>query len=892
MEKESAKKMFLKLPWEGFSLNLIEYFCIVGLELNEILQYYFQNNKYEFNPDVISSIISNPQKMLNNDQIVKLIYPKRLTLISSNSPPQTSSHVISINADSYENKKQKIPFFGTCFLFHESLSKYFKNDDENIKSLFKEKEKEISNIYVPKAFCIISQFPHFSFFNSLNKEFYEMFQKGNEIPMEVMIYSIVNMIPSPLNYSIDFILQNKTFLIPQLSGYPIIDFDLFEIFNVLGINYVVELYLLFLLDIDMIFFSNNLELLNFTMYILSELSYPCNDSFHNWYCLSISLDDFNDPECMYATRPFAMIIGINEKYNNNNIKMDTSRVKKAFHVVVDLDDKKMYPKNNSSKEEDNNIIYDFITKIKNLKQTELSVLSKNIKSLVSDIDSIRPYNGNSKDSNSRMSKPSSKQNLNQINVNVNFFETKNEIRLKNKQIQSHFYNFNLKLYSFYSKFFSIESIDPKLKLVIDYQFNSTNLPKEEIIFSNTFINSQKFKSFTENYVKFNDSLDSYRIPYLFFEEFLYLQKGLEKGLEDKKDLENVFQGFLNIIDKFYSNNEKIEIKSEKIKDYYSKNKNFLNKNLKDKISYFLDQSPDTLSFEYSICKLDNNILFNYIYSTNQNNEIFNLRNKNELLIFNYNDVSNLIEKTLISTTKLLRHENFIVLSLVMIFILTRKGNHNDMIKDTSNIKSIVTKNFIIFRKYIFELFNELLINPSDSKHLVYSNLRSQLRMFFPFQNLMNLLNSNNPYSNFENIESSSPNLLDINSESLVKEYKVHLTNNFCCGIFRNPEYFMKEAEYCYLDRNFYIDCAQCKISTKKLQIIFQFIKETHSFSSELFTPLKLFNQTKKILEEYNNYDHFYMIKPEVRNKILLNLIFYTKHLNIESNFIRYYLKQE
>ena len=103
---------------------------------------------------------------------------------------------------------------------------------------------------------------------------------------------------------------------------------------------------------------------------------------------------------------------------------------------------------------------------------------------------------------------------------------------------------------------------------------------------------------------------------------------------------------------------------------------------------------------------------------------------------------------------------------------------------------------------------------------------------------------------------------------------------------------MKEAEYCYLDRNFYIDCAQCKISTKKLQIIFQFIKETHSFSSELFTPLKLFNQTKKILEEYNNYDHFYMIKPEVRNKILLNLIFYTKHLNIESNFIRYYLKQE
>ena len=867
MKENNNNNLILKLPWAGYSLNLIEYFCIIGLEVieikNEILHSIITNRETEFDPDVISSVISDTKNMLDNKQIIEVVFPKKITILTSKEPPPVSSHIFSYNPTNYQNSNKKNPFFGTCFLFYERLSNYFKYDEENLKSLVH--EKHISNLYVPKAFCIISQYPYFSIYNTINMEIHKMFLSKLEIPVEVMVFSIVNMIPSPINYSIKLNFENKDIFIPQLSGYPVIDFDLYEIFNTLGTNFIVELYILFILDIDMIFFSYNLELLNLAMYVFSILSYPCNDSIHNWFCLSIRIEDFLNPDNFWASRLCPMILGVNERYNN---RIETSNIKEASHVIVDLDEKNYFFKKSKKKEKDD--LNNFVHFLKNFKQNDNnSNLFKNIKSLISGIDSLNSKSG-LKDNFFK------KTIKNKINHHVTFLKVDEKICLRNKEIQEQFYKFNLKLYLFFCNFFSMNS-----NLQIEYKFTSSvKMAPDEIIFSNLFDNSLKFKSFRENYVVFNESSDSYKIPYLFFEEFLHI----EKSLQDK------FHGYLNIIDEFYSTKAKnIEISMKNIKEYYKinlKNIIFFQKNDEKSISKFLFKSNENYTFEYSISKFDNNIIFTYFYNIKDNIEFFHNIKNNKILSFNYFEIYNHIENNLIKS-KVLKTENFIIISLLITFIMTLRGNNKNILNlEIPIFKYLITKNFIFSRKFILLLTEELVTNRSENKNLTYQILRNNLKNLLPYNLLINFILKNEKLNNY----CSSPNLLEENSETIINDYSVCLNNNYCdCKIVKNEDYFIKKAENFYTNDNFYVDCAQCKFDKKKLEIIVEY-GELHCFNSELFSPLKIFNQASLILNEFMKYDNFYIIKEEIRNKILLNLLFYTKNLKINPNFLLNYLK--
>ena len=885
-----------KLPWAGYSLNLIDYFCIIGLEVieikNEILQIYIQNKNVEFNPQVISSVISNTENMLENEQIIKLVFPKKIKLVSAKENPSNSSHIFSINADSYQKKNQKVPFFGTCFVFHENLSSYFKYTDD--KTTYQNFEKEISNILVPKAFCIISQYPYFSTFNLINKEIKSLFNLKTDIPVEVMVYTVVNMLPSPINYSIKFKFEKKDIYIPQLNGYPVIDFNLSEIFKVFEASYIAELYLLFMLDLDMIFFSQNLELLNFTMYIFSALSYPCNDSLHNWYILSISQKDFFNNECMFANRPFAMIIGVNEKYKST---IDTSTVKNAAHIVVDLDQKTYFLKYSNKDENDLNSFVNFLKTIKNMKTHENHLfLTKIFKKLID----TPIYSGHKDGSHHR--RYSSKAILNPVSP-INFFEVNKEIIITNKEIQEKFYYFNLSLFKVFSEFLTVKR-DKGLKkftLLIDYKYSKGdysegNMSNNEMLFSKIFDNSPKFKSYIDNYVKFNDSLDLYTIPYLFFEEFIYMMK----SSEDK------FHNYLEIIDKFYlgdqnkKNENIIEINTQNFIELYInhfKNKIFFNKSYNDKYSKFIMKNED-MSYEYSICKFDNFLLYSYIYNVNNNNikkenfNIFNYKNNNKINTFDYSEISMLIEHHFIN---LLKPDHFVIIAFFIVFIMTRRGNENkDHIQtnEINFIKEFIDKRSICFRKYIYLLFNELLHNISESKKLLFLCFLSQIGKFIPYEVLMKLLLNTEIEKLEERVnDNSSKNLLEINSSSFIKDYENFLAFNFCyCG-FKNDKYFIDlAAEKCIIDSNIYMECETCKKESKTL-IKFKFKNLNHTFTSELFSPLKLYNQANKMLQEFKDVDHFYMVNPEIRNKIILNIIFYCKNYDIPFEFLLFYLKK-
>ena len=78
-------------------------------------------------------------------------------------------------------------------------------------------------------------------------------KEGIPLPVELLLYNIINFVPSPMNYNLNldlfsFCMDIKDIEINQLSGYPYIDFDLKEIFFVLPINFFIEIYLLTLLE--------------------------------------------------------------------------------------------------------------------------------------------------------------------------------------------------------------------------------------------------------------------------------------------------------------------------------------------------------------------------------------------------------------------------------------------------------------------------------------------------------------------------------------------------------------------------------------------------------------------------------------------------------------------
>ena len=224
--------------------------------------------------------------------------------------------------------------------------------------------------------------------------------------------------------------------INQLNGYPNIDFDLYEIFNLLPLNLILEIYILTFLEQSMIFFSSNLELLNMVMFIMFVLNYPCNDSTYFWHIVSVSKDGFNE-ENKFVGKLMVSLLGVNCSYDDD---FDTSPFGK-YHYIVDIDNKKIEFKQALDLSEDDDIheyesLNNFLIYIENIikdkdKNTDNSFLKlfigrlkKYLENLLSKNPDFTPF-------------PKNKY--------INFFKMSKEIMISNKKIQEIFYDFSINI---------------------------------------------------------------------------------------------------------------------------------------------------------------------------------------------------------------------------------------------------------------------------------------------------------------------------------------------------------------------------------------------------------------------------------------------------------------
>jgi hypothetical protein len=1005
-----------KYPYLGYSPNLIEYFLIIGYEksfiYNDILPNFSNDPRATYEPTTLNTIsVASDVDMLDNDMIVKLIFPKFPTIWSTNNlifDPPTSSTIFFLNADTF-GESSKIPFHGCALLFNE----YF-----IINS---------NKIFVPKAFCIISQYPYFSLFNAINKEILNMFRTKTEIPIEILIYNMLNFIPSPINFSLNLqtfpvkelfhyanhyphhhnsfnskssskdtpltnyansasrssIMGHSTNVL-QLNGYPVLDFNISEIFNILPMHMVVEILIFNFLEFDMLFFSKNLEILNFTMYIISVLNYPCSDSIYLWHILSVAPEELLLDTSQFVGKPCTSMVGINCTYNS---AVDSCKIVNP-HFIVDIDNRQFLFKYNENSDEVTkaNTLLLHIRRIVRDYNVNSFFLSKNIKNLLKELDIIsKQVLTNTSVSSYYFSSRETTNNSNSIHehmpnnvVQTNFFETGDKVKILNKNIQEAFYDFILNiLIVFYNNYFLNSSFDKKKaeeegsnsNFFIHYNEDTSKFSKEEAIFYNFFKSSSKYNNYILNFIQVYKCINLYKIPLIFSEEFIYLKKNSDEKLFKSR--------FFEIIENFYmegNNKDKDGKENSQIKKsinvnfhnfycYYENNlKNYFyeevisnsshmsplkvskifyelkedkNSQIKDKEksqpfqscssnnSINLNLSNDKsdkfkYQYEYDIIEFDNSILFKYLHHMNNlpvdlKEEIFpsiSYKKINEIKQVKFGEIVDAIEKNLINH-KIIKSDQMIIFSLILVFIMTRPTcNFNESISHLRDMLELLHSKSFFLRKYmnlILSIYN--LPQTSDqlnqnSKKSAYINKMCNF-IIINFLRHKNILPNEVMMNLFENftLQSEKEKEEDFNTDSLLEEdssnrehdlekFNLFLQYHFCTHGLRKSDYFLKLAENTLYDGDLYLDCCQSNEGSKKTCLGFKFDFCNKLFTSEIFSPLKLYNSAYKLYACFIQNYQFELLDRDLLDKVIINLIFYCKHLNMTYKFLLKFMDYE
>ena len=128
--------------------------------------------KYE--EDINNKSFSKENEDNENNGTMNLLYSKQYNIVFSYNPQSGTDSKKSIN--------------GFAYVFYKEFNE--KKEIDDIKFTF----------YVPVTFCIISEFPYFNSYYRLCKQIIQLFQSNkNEIPLEILIYNIINFSLSPIN---------------------------------------------------------------------------------------------------------------------------------------------------------------------------------------------------------------------------------------------------------------------------------------------------------------------------------------------------------------------------------------------------------------------------------------------------------------------------------------------------------------------------------------------------------------------------------------------------------------------------------------------------------------------------------------------------------------------
>ena len=902
----SEKEILIKkYPYLSYSKNIIECFSIIGYEeklLPEIIQDYKNTKTQNHSPTLISSIISDEDfRIIDNDFIISQIFPEKPEFILKSKNQHTSLDIpplkniiyafMTDKPGSTEEEGNKI--FYTCFalIYHEPYTYKISSNNNN---------SETEEYYIPKALCIISQYSFFGFFKYISLNLYKLLLKNlnsnNKISLDIIIYNIVNFTPSPLNYSINYFLFKDVldvlyYHLPQLSGYPLLDFNIFEIFNIFPVRLFIEIYILTVLEQSILFFSSNLEILNMVMYIFYILNYPCNNSTYFWHIVSILKKDLNE-ENRFVGQIMTSLLGVNSEYDKS---IDTSAFGN-YHFIVDIDNKKLIFKTCANPEDNIEMkkmisLQTYIHDIIDEKEVESLFLQKYIERLIKLIENLL------KENNIEIQK----------NKAVNFFE--NIDRKNNIKFQEYFYNFiiNLLLVLYQNINIDITMSYAKIKLHKKLNFKVNNVNKiikdEEKYFCEFLTTSSKFKLYFEMSIEKSQSNELFKIPLLFSEEYVNVK------IKCKHNKIALKLPYFSIIDKLYFPSTK-EVKSVHLNHFhfqYSDDKINILSFDKDKKNHFKN-----IQGKKNLFTFNKELLQNYIYILRNNFTKEELIEKFPSIIIKDENISSIYLKNIseiiqdfFEKNNYIDSSNYLIYSTAYIFIILAPiFSYENLLFYIDKIINCLKKVDFFLRYYInimIKTFNQYyLINKEEKKYpdMTFDNIKMYIYLLLivlkevkiaPDEQMLLIQKSFNS-KNIENKQNFEIKTNDNNIELIENTQRKEMN-------LLNKDNFKIFLKYNFDSNNFYqvnsiISMAmkekkECSISLmnntnndheKKNVIIVIKIKDK-IYSADLLSPKKIF---KTIRTEYENLSKnsfsIEKLDKQTLKQVLINLIQYSIEL--------------
>ena len=821
------------LPYLAKSNNLMESFAIIGYK-EEILIENLPNlldKEENLELSIISIITSNsPFKYINYDDIIKRIYPQKpsiIKIIKNERKPNICS-VISSSCFNSLNKEGKIFYNCYALRFYEKFKDYISNVE----------------YYVPKAFLIISEYPFFTTFYKICINIYKInieekeIRKENyyrktkikteyyildNIPIEIFIQCFVNYIPSPINKKIilSIFANEDRILIPNLSGYPYIDFDLCKVLNMMSINKFLEIYLLVFLEESLLFFSPDLEKLNLLMYSLYILNYPLIDSSYFNNLKSVSKNEMDN---VIGMNSFA---GINSEFDCININ-DIEGV----NFVIDLENKEIIMNDNIELIETKKLLnyVRFILKNKNINSIFLLNLLSNLKKKLEKINIL--YN-KIVDINSK-----------------SFFNMSNIISDINLSIQEAFYDFFINILIIFNGDFQIDNSCSSIVKNIP----KNNLPPEESNFLIYFRKTDKYNIYFNNFISNFKPFEEFKLSSLFSNEFTYIKRYyLENKIPNRID-------YFRIINSVFPINQKpVEIIYNNLfKDFRNiDNKRIILKNARTKNNqlFYLDK------------KLVNAFLY-YIKNKNGFFELLKHWEKMEIT-FDLVKKKTLYLKIQNKCKEFLNSNYFIRGSVVYIFSIAFPFFCGDTIFHfLPEICQNINKIELFKRNYIYILLKSInkyfLLNQEKYQYceLNYQNVKKYCETVKSFIIEKNILPNEEIFLLLKKIinEYNKYNINNEEREIKDKEYEQNEKNIF---IFK---YYKVES---------YVNTIKFDVVEKDRSLL-HFKFKGKAIEYNFLSYEKVFQQVYSIYEDYFFRLNFSVVDLEIKHiiELIVNLIYY------------------
>ena len=660
------------LPYNGRAKNLIDKFYIFGYNYSTLKKYIFDKTpnisekitdpedlnyfNLDEDPSTLIEITNNFQKELIDTQVVQnLIFPNKLKIYYrlynniNNSSQKRLSETIK------NNNFNKIDFSDDNYKYPVSVRVVFSSnpiEDNNSQKnqngfayIFYRKllqKKEIKNkkyiIYIPYTFCVISEFPFYKSYEKLFRRLREMyFLDSIYIPIEILLYKIIKLTPSPINNDVildlkkmftqDKIVHNlidnsvnikksnshiinniklpkedKTvddFLVVEnmdllkykikfkiLSGYPLIQYNLAKVlFNTLSTEQIINVFLFTFLEANVLLFSKEIEYLTFTANAYMNLNYPHNNSHYFFNIGAISLEKFKiGGSILGGEINSTSLISINNEFVEDYLGK-ASHLKE--HVIVDLDNNDiLFAKfnENDNYEKINKLIgeiYEENNDNNNIEDTNLYKAIINLKRRLNIAKSKKFVYDYYVD-------PKKPENIDNKKGFIYFNDEpyKDSIDELNKYIQEAFYEcvINLSLY-FYENVEIKEKNTKKNQrekknYFVDIEYNKDCLfeglyTDEELLVLRELTETMKFQYSFCQFVLDHNPIDLYKIPLTFTDEFILF-------ISRKKDIDTSKIEFFKLIEELYLSEKINEIQeidfSSAITEFMN---NFKNKFIRD-----------------------------------------------------------------------------------------------------------------------------------------------------------------------------------------------------------------------------------------------------------------------------------------------------------------------